>query len=132
MYLCSVGSFGLRRSCTRGSAGDFSVVLFLYSYRCSSSSSRNSSRFSALEPDIAPETAVFRRRPPKTLLEHPPKRATFYMPLRRRKLSTCVWSPSVAFTVGLLPGLHKTAKKSIAEPLYTTLEAQNSLLNKDT
>ena len=34
---------------------------------------------SALEPDIAPETAVLRSRPPKPLLEHPPK----------RKLSTC-------------------------------------------
>ena len=48
---------------------------FLYSY--SWSSSRNSSRFSALERDIAPETAVLRTRPPKTLLEHPPKRTTF-------------------------------------------------------
>ena len=28
MCLCSVGSFGLRRSCTRGSAGDFSVCFF--------------------------------------------------------------------------------------------------------
>ena len=58
---------------------------FRYSY-----SSRNSRRFSALEPDIAPETAVLRRRPPKTLLEHPPKRTTFYMLLSRRKLSKCV------------------------------------------
>ena len=58
---------------------------FPYSY-----SSRDSSRFSALEPDIAPETAVLRRRPPKTLLEHPPKRTTFYMLLSRRNLSKCV------------------------------------------
>ena len=28
MCLCSVGSFGLRRSCTRGSAGDFLVFFF--------------------------------------------------------------------------------------------------------
>ena len=46
--------------------------------------------FSALEPDIAPETTVLRRRPPKTLLEHPPKRTTFYMLLGRRKLTKCV------------------------------------------
>ena len=59
---------------------------FLYSY-----SSRNNNRFSALEPDIAPETAVLRKRPPKTLLEHPPKRTTFYVLLRRRKLSKCVY-----------------------------------------
>ena len=58
---------------------------FLYSY-----SSRNSSRFSALEPDIAPEAAVLRRRPPKTLLEHPPKKTPFYMLLSRRKLTKCV------------------------------------------
>ena len=58
---------------------------FLYSY-----SSRNSSRFSALEPDIAPETAVLRRRPPKTLLEPPTKRTTFYMLRSRKKLSKCV------------------------------------------
>ena len=55
---------------------------FLYLY-----SSRNSSRFSALEPDIAPETAVLRRRPPKTLLEHPPKRTTFYLLVNLRKFS---------------------------------------------
>ena len=58
---------------------------FLYFY-----SSRDSSGFSALEPDIAPETAVLRRRPPKTLLEHPPKRTTFYMLPSRRHLSKCV------------------------------------------
>ena len=58
---------------------------FLYSY-----SSRNSSRFSALAPDTAPETGVLRRRPPKPLLEHPPKRTTFYMLLSRRKFSKCV------------------------------------------
>ena len=34
---------------------------------------------SALESDVAPETAVLRRRPPKILLEHPPKRTTFYI-----------------------------------------------------
>ena len=99
---------------------------FLYFY-----SSRNSSRFSALEPDIAPETVVLRRTPPKTLLEHPPKRTTFYMLLSRTKLSKCVYSPSVAFVVGL-PGLHKTTKKSATEPRYVAFEAQHFLLNKDT
>ena len=57
----------------------------MYSY-----SSSKISRFSALEPDIAPETAVLCKRPPKTLLEHPPKRITFYMLLSRRKLSKCM------------------------------------------
>ena len=79
---------------------------------------------------FAPETAVLRRGPPKTLLEHPPKRPTFYMLLSRRKLSKCVESPSVAFVVGF-PGLHKTAKKSTAEPRYMTFETQN-FLRKDT
>ena len=46
--------------------------------------------FSALELDIAPETEVLRRRPPKTLLEHPPKGTTFYVLLRRRKLTKFV------------------------------------------
>ena len=41
---------------------------------------------SALEPDIAPETVVFSRRPLKTLLEHPPTRTTFYMQCRLRKV----------------------------------------------
>ena len=100
---------------------------FLYSY-----SSRNSSGFSALEPDIAPETAVLRRRPPKTLLEHPPKRKTFYMLLSRRKLSKCMKLPSMTFLVVGFSGLHKTTKKSAAELRYMTFEAQNFLLNKDT
>ena len=73
----------------RGSAADFSVVFCTPTASCCCSS-RNSSRFSALERVIAPETAVLRRRPPKTLLEHPPKRTTFYMSLSRRKLSKCV------------------------------------------
>ena len=60
-------------------------LCFLYSY-----SSRNSSKFSALEPDIAPETTVLSRRPPKTLLEHSPKKTTFYMLLNRRNLYKCV------------------------------------------
>ena len=73
--------------------------------------------FSALGPDIAPETAVLRRKPPKTLLEHPPKRTTFYMLLCRRKLTNVCSHLSVAFVVGF-PGLHKTTKKSTAEPRY--------------
>ena len=72
----------------RGSAVDLSVVFCTPTACCSSS--RNSSKFSALERDIAPETTVLRRIPPKTLLEHPPKRTAFYMPLSRRKLSKCV------------------------------------------
>ena len=46
--------------------------------------------WTALEPDIASETAVLLSRPPKPLLEHPPKRTTFYVLLSRRKLSACV------------------------------------------
>ena len=52
-------------------------------YCHSSSSSKNSRKFSALEPDIAPETAVLRRRPPKTLLEPPLKSTVFYMLLNK-------------------------------------------------
>ena len=37
----------------------------------------------------------------------------------------------MAFVVGF-PGLHKTTKKSAAEPRYMTFEAQTFLLNKDT
>ena len=49
----------------------------------------------ALEPDIASETAVLLSRPPQPLLEHPPKRTTFYVLPSRRNLS-------VAFVVGFL------------------------------
>ena len=46
--------------------------------------------WTALELDIASETAVLLSRPPQPLLEHPPKRTTFYVLLSRRKLSACV------------------------------------------
>ena len=46
--------------------------------------------WTALEPDIASETAVLLSKPPQPLLEHPPKRTTFYVLLSRRKLSACV------------------------------------------
>ena len=46
--------------------------------------------WTALEPDIASETAVLLSRPPQPLLEHPPKRTTFYVLLSRRKLSACM------------------------------------------
>ena len=39
--------------------------------------------WTALEPDIASETAVLLSRPPQPLLEHPPKRTTFYVLLSR-------------------------------------------------
>ena len=35
--------------------------------------------WTALEPDIASETAVLLSRPPQPLLEHPPKRTTFHV-----------------------------------------------------
>ena len=44
----------------------------------------------ALEPDIASETAVLLSRPPQPLLEQPPKRTIFYVLLSRRKLSKCL------------------------------------------
>ena len=58
--------------------------------------------WTALEPDIASETAVLLSRPSQPLLEHPPKRTTFYVLLSRRKLSACVLTVSVAFVVGFL------------------------------
>ena len=59
--------------------------------------------WTALEPDIASETTVLLSRPPQPLLEHPPKRTTFYVLLNRKKLSACVWTVSVAlFVVGFL------------------------------
>ena len=59
--------------------------------------------WTALEPDIASETAVLLSRPPQPLLEHPPKRTTFYVLLSRKKLSKCVYiDRSVAFVVGFL------------------------------
>ena len=58
--------------------------------------------WTALEPDIASETAVLLSRPPQPLLEHPPKRTTFYVLLSQRKLSACVQTVSVAFVVGFL------------------------------
>ena len=46
--------------------------------------------WTALEPDIASETAVLLSRPPQPLLEQPPKRTIFYMLLSGRKLSYCL------------------------------------------
>ena len=46
--------------------------------------------WTALEKDIASETAVLLSRPSQPLLEHPPKRTTLYVLLSRRKLSKCV------------------------------------------
>ena len=73
--------------------------------------------WTALEPDIASETAVLLSRPPQPLLEHPPKRTTFYV-----LLSFC----------GICGGIPKTTKALTAEPRYMTFEAQTFLLNKDT
>ena len=57
---------------------------------------------SALKSDVTPKTAVLYRRSPKTLLEYPPERATFYMQDRLIKLIKCMLShPSVAFGAGL-------------------------------
>ena len=59
--------------------------------------------WTALEPDIASETAVLLSRPPQPLPEHPPKRTTLYvLLLSRRKLSKCVKTVSVAVVVGFL------------------------------
>ena len=84
--------------------------------------------WTALEPDIAFETAALLSRLPQPLLEHPPKRTTFYVLLSRRKLSACVWTVSVAFVAGF----PRTTKASAAEPRYMTFDAQTFLLNKDT
>ena len=46
--------------------------------------------WTAAEPGIASETAVLLSRLPQPLVEHPPKRTTFYMLLSRKKLSKCV------------------------------------------
>ena len=43
--------------------------------------------WTALEPDIATETAVLLSRPPQPLLEQAPKRTIFYVLLSGRKLS---------------------------------------------
>ena len=85
--------------------------------------------WTALESDIASETTVLLSRPPQPLLEHPPKRTTFYVLLSRRKLSKCVLTVSVAFVVGFLKPPNKALT---AEPRYMIFEAQTFLLNKGT
>ena len=84
--------------------------------------------WTALEPDIASETAVLLSRSPQPLLEHPPKRTTFYVLLSRRKLSA--WC--LDRFCGICGGIPKTTKALTAEPRYMTFEAQTFLLNKDT
>ena len=158
MYLlCSVGSFGLRRSCTEvrrptffggggGKAGNLSanvMATFFGLVACR--------RLSSSEGAPAGFRGIFCARPrsrgrcqaqeerrtrccshcccsssPKTLLEHPPRRTTFYMPLSRKKLPWHYYLWRDRF-----PGLHKTTKKSAAEPRYMTFEAQNFLLNEE-
>ena len=72
--------------------------------------------WTALEPDIASETAVLLSRPPQPLLEHPPK--VVCMCLDR--------------FCGICGGNPKPTKALTAEPRYMTLQAQTFLLNKDT
>ena len=85
--------------------------------------------WTALEPDIASETAVLLSRPLQPLLEHTPKRTTFYVLLSRRKLSACMCLDRFC---GICGGIPKTTKALTAEPRYMTFEAQTFLLNKDT
>ena len=74
--------------------------------------------WTALEPDIASETAVLLSRPPRPLLEHPPKRTTFYVLIDR--------------FCGICGGIPKTTEALTAEPRYMTFEGQTFLLNKYT
>ena len=69
--------------------------------------------FSALEPDIALETAVLRRRHPKTLLEEPPKRTTLYMLQSQRKLLNVCSHLSLAVVVRVcrIPGFTQKHQK---------------------
>ena len=67
--------------------------------------------WTALEPDIASETAVLLSRPPQPLLEHPPKRTTFYVLLSRKKLSKCVYF--IDRFCGICGGIPKTTKQSV-------------------
>ena len=62
------------------------------------------------KPDIAPETAVLCRRPPTTLLEHPPKRTT----PNKIDLNVCSHL-SVSLAVGL-PGMNKTLAQPKLRP----------------
>ena len=84
--------------------------------------------WTVLEPDIASETAVLLSRSLQPLLEHPPKRTTFYVLLSRKKLST----QCLDRFCGICGGIPKTTKALTAEPRYMTFEAQTFLLNKDT
>ena len=85
--------------------------------------------WTALEPDIASETAVLLSRPPQPLREHPPKRKTFCILLSRRKLSACMCLDRFC---GICGGIPETTKALTAEARYMTFEAQTFLLNKDT
>ena len=58
---------------------------------------------SALEPTIAPETAFFCGRPPKTLLEHRLKSTTLYMQCRLRNLTICMLAPFLSLFAAGLP-----------------------------
>ena len=99
---------------------------FLYSY-----SSRDTSRCPPLlSLTSLPETAVLRKRPPKTLLGRPPKRTTFYMQWRLRKSTKCVQSPFYAFYGGFEQNSRST-ETPVAEPQYVTFEGQNLLRNKN-
>ena len=84
--------------------------------------------WTALEPDIASETAVLLSRPPQPLLEHPPKGTTFFVLLSRRKI-VCMCLDRFC---GICGGIPKTTKALTAEPRYMTFEVQTFLLNKDT
>ena len=84
--------------------------------------------WTALEPDIASETAVFLSRPPPTPSGAPSEEDN---PLRSTKPKKVVCMCLDRFC-GICGGIPKTTKALTAEPRYMTFEAQTFLLNKDT
>ena len=82
--------------------------------------------WTALEPDIASETAVLLSRPTPSGV--PSEEDNLLRATKPKKL-VCVCLDRFC---GICGGIPKTTKALTAEPRYMTFEAQTFILNKDT
>ena len=73
-------------------------------------SNRNSSRYGPLLSLISPPRPLFCSADLPNLLEHPPKRTTFYMLISQRKATKCVQSPFCGICGGI-PGFTQNHQK---------------------
>ena len=85
--------------------------------------------WTALEPDIASETAVFAQQTSPIPSGAPSEEDNLLRATKPKKIVCMCLDRFCGIFCG---GIHKTTKALTAEPRYMTFEAQTFLLNKDT